>query len=241
MAEVFMFSARQVKAARTGATAVWRPAVTGQAHQLIAEGWSISPVDPAAMVSAMPALRMKPGYVLRAYQYRADRDGNGVVWALPTGARFPKPGKGQDEPPRPPRTLDNVMQAIDGDGTPLSYLSASLLAREFSDFGAFGHGVQWGKCVVLDSDPWLPFATKASSVTAGPSGTKQDWQWLDELPADWRPTVGFDEDGVMVVLYAYSGLGSQRILRIVDTYQRGEYTPDCEEKNVGIGPAGFKL
>ena len=33
------------------------------------------------------------------------------------------------------------MQAIEGDGSPWSYLSASILSREAEEFGAMWHGV----------------------------------------------------------------------------------------------------
>jgi hypothetical protein len=36
------------------------------------------------------------------------------------------------------------MDAIPGDGTPESYMEASLLMRELGEFGALWHGRSWG-------------------------------------------------------------------------------------------------
>jgi len=43
-------------------------------------------------------------------------------------------------PPRPHGALDDFMDAIEGDGSAWSYLSASLFAREAAELGALWHG-----------------------------------------------------------------------------------------------------
>ena len=50
------------------------------------------------------------------------------------------------------------MLAIEGDDTPWSYLSASLLGRQFKAFGAMWHGESWGTHEILGENP----------VTSGP-------------------------------------------------------------------------
>jgi len=78
------------------------------------------------LLGVFKSLRMKSGFVLRAYQYRSGGNGNGVIWAMPIDAPFLQPSKvpklmnGYLEPPKPPEALDGVMEAIDGDGTPWS-------------------------------------------------------------------------------------------------------------------------
>ena len=43
------------------------------------------------LLAAFDALQIKSGYVLRAYQYRAEGNANGVVWAMPIDADWPPP------------------------------------------------------------------------------------------------------------------------------------------------------
>ncbi|MBA2312610.1 MAG: hypothetical protein H0V97_07405 [Actinobacteria bacterium] len=54
------------------------------------EGWFKSPGNPEVVVDATEVLRVKPGFRLVAYQYRAGGNGNAVVWALPIDAPFPE-------------------------------------------------------------------------------------------------------------------------------------------------------
>ena len=101
------------------------------------------------LLGVFTALRVKPGFVLRAYQFRSGGNGNGVVWAMPTDALLPEPSECPRltdqflEPPKPPLALDDLMDAIEGDGTPWSYLSSSLFAREAQEVGAMWHGCHW--------------------------------------------------------------------------------------------------
>ena len=55
------------------------------------EGWSKSPADPAKVLAVFNSLRLKKGYVLRAYQFRDRGNGNAFVWAMPEDAPFPSP------------------------------------------------------------------------------------------------------------------------------------------------------
>lgn len=47
------------------------------------EGWSFSPVDPQKTLAVFNNLKLKEGFVLRAYQFREGDNGNGIVWAMP--------------------------------------------------------------------------------------------------------------------------------------------------------------
>jgi hypothetical protein len=72
------FPAKDVQALLESARQVACPAEEG------APGWSVSSVDPMRLVAVFaPALRVRDGYTLCAYQFR-DRsgNGNGVVYAL---------------------------------------------------------------------------------------------------------------------------------------------------------------
>ena len=56
------------------------------------------------------------------------------------------------DPPKPPGAVP-LMQAIEGDGSPWSYLSASILRREAAEFGARWHGCVWSGQTILSKPP----------------------------------------------------------------------------------------
>mgnify|MGYP005843512997 CR=1 FL=1 len=189
-------------------------------------GWSKSEVDPAALLAAFPALRLREGFALRAYRFRKGEHGNGVVWALPSDLPFPEPAdcpKVEDLPLRPPRPAGALhpMAAVAGDGSALAYLSASLLARELAEWGALGRGRQWRTHALIGAEP---------------AGT---WQWLKAKPADWRPQVRGAEGLVTVTFYTRSDLGREAIHRHLDTYAPGSYVPSAREQRIAQGGAGY--
>lgn len=127
----------------------------------VVEGWSKCTADPMRLLAAFKSLRVREGYVLRAYQYFTGGNGNSVVCALPVAADFPEPDNCRGEradlfdPPRPLLALERMMQGIDGDGTPRSYLSASIFLRELTELGALWHGCDWSTRSIVGTDPTL--------------------------------------------------------------------------------------
>jgi hypothetical protein len=91
-------------------------------------GWSKSEIDPMRVLNAFSSLHIKKDFVLRAYQYVSNGNGNGVVWAMPKDSLFPEPDECQKlentflECPRPPEALDDIMEVIEGDGSENSYI-----------------------------------------------------------------------------------------------------------------------
>lgn len=212
-------------------------------EEMCPEGWSKSPLDPAKLVALFTSLRVKPGFVLRAYQFRTGGNGNGVVWALPVEADFPDPDhclRQSDrllEPPKPLAALDDVMDVIEGDGTPWSYLSASLLKRELDEFGAMWHGCNWDDYEILGGDPWTP--RKKTYSTESPSTPADQWKWMEPMPQDWRPRVQMDERIVTVTFFTYTGLEQEQITRHTDTFKGGSYKLETDEAVVGTGQGGY--
>jgi hypothetical protein len=96
------------------------------------EGWSSLSDVPRSLLNVFPRLRLKSGFTLRAYMFRESDNGNGFVYAVPTDA----PVRGPEDcardtqhflhPPSAPEALPDVMDAIEGDGSPQSYLHASI-------------------------------------------------------------------------------------------------------------------
>ncbi|MEQ8174547.1 MAG: hypothetical protein ABRQ26_05685 [Syntrophomonadaceae bacterium] len=127
----------------------------------VPQGWSKSTLDPNCLIAYFPELKSKPDYKLVSYQFMEGSNGNGFVWAVPDDAVFPEPDHCETvdgisflrflKVPKPPGALDNVMACIEGDGSPSSYLSASLFGREVKEFGAAWHGLRWDTHTILFS------------------------------------------------------------------------------------------
>ena len=121
-------------------------------------GWIASACNPNDLVGVFDTLWLKVGFALHAYEYREGSNGNGIIWAVPADAPLVAP----DEcarlvdtwlaPPRPPGAVP-LMQAMEGDGSPWSYLSASALCREAAEFGAIWHGCVWSDQTILSKPP----------------------------------------------------------------------------------------
>ena len=207
-------------------------------------GWSKSPVDPMDLVKVFEPLGIKPGYILRAYQFVEGNNGNGFVWAMPVDAEFPDP---EDcprlegmflEPPKPPAALDNVMDSIEGDGSPWSYMCASILMRELTEFGAMWHGCNWNTHRVLDKPPWND-GKEPDSIIETASPTTEPWEWIDDQPGDWKPFVEKKRKAIETVFLTYSGLGQEAIYRHVDRYPAGEHRPKVSTEVIARGGGGF--
>jgi hypothetical protein len=211
-------------------------------HTPAPDGWSISPVDPLQLLAAFETLRIRPGFALRAYVYREGLDGNGVVYAMPIDEAQPLPEDCPSldvflSPPRPAAALDNVMQAIDGDGSPFSYMSASLLAREMGEFGASWHGISWGVAKIVDRPP--PELRKQVMVETSESDWTNEWRWCTPPPRHWRPQVTQTADGVAVSFCVLNIVGSSEIIRITDTYNDLQYTFTTTEESIASGGGGI--
>ena len=237
MAGSYAFDGRAIRQLRKEVTAWWKSRLTAELPQ----GWSKSYLDPTPLIDFFEPLRIKEGYVLRAYLYRNCLSAKGVVYALPECAEFPDPGLcPPNSPPRPPEALDNFMSAIEGDGSPWSYLAASILARELEEFGSEGDGVAWTMNLVLDDDPWMSTNgtsewPKRRSFTARNSS----WAWRMPRPLNWQPDVFVNETVVRVRFYSYSGLGQQRIISTEDHFRKGEYVFERVEEPLARGPVGM--
>lgn len=209
------------------------------------EGWSKSIVDPMVVLAVCKPLYIKEGFVLRAYQYREDGNGNGFVWAMPLDAEFPEPQECPRlqgvflEPPKPPAALDDFMDAIDGDRSPWSYMCASILAYELAEFGVMWHGCHWDTHTVLGANPWNTVKGEVESDTGRPTGPVSKWTWMERPPRGWSPRVSEDEYGTVVTFFTFSGLGQEAIYRHTDTYKPGSYRLETERKQIATGPGGY--
>jgi len=204
------------------------------------DGWSRSTSDPMKLLRVFKSLQMKPGFVLRAYQYSEGGNGNGFIWAMPESAPFPYPeecSRLKDvflQPPKPPQALDQLMDAIDGDGSPWSYLSASLFDREAAEFGAMWHGCEWSEHDIIGADPW-----QSDFNPWGVFDSLDEWTWNESKPETWEPSFVETDDSLSVSFLTFSGLGTTAIYRHTNTFKSGSYAFNAERATVAEGPGGF--
>lgn len=187
-------------------------------------GWRRCPFALDPLVAAYPGLHLAPGQTLRAYLYESGGNGNGIVWAMGQEADFPEPSACRTlskrflEPPRPKGAVE-PMRAVAGDGTPRSYLAASLLMRELWEFGALWHGVSWGCHEPVEE-----------------ARLEGEWEWHEPRPADWRPIVTMAADRVEVSFYTTSPLGQLGLYLHTDTYRPdGGYLPESRTARIASG------
>ncbi|HYW32560.1 MAG TPA: hypothetical protein VE869_13765 [Gemmatimonas sp.] len=191
------------------------------------------------ILAVVITLRIKQGFTLRAYGFSAGGDGNGVIWAMPSGLSLPPPDQCPRveeaflSPPKPADALDNVMQAIEGDGSPFAYLSASILTRELGEFGAKWHGISWGRKRIIDRKP----------LHRGPARAPRDagsrWKWLEPVPRQWRPQTEQTGDGVAVRFYVYDDIGMERLIEVTDSFIPGSYAFATASKEIAVGGSGI--
>jgi hypothetical protein len=199
--------------------------------------------EPMDLLTAFPALRLKTGLTLRAYLHGGGIGGRGTVWALPDTHPFPDRGSLFDlkEPfPSPPEALDDVMDAIEGDGSAWAYLSASLLARELAEYGAWWHGSSWDTHRILGRDPWV---TPPSSTDETPSHDfnllrREAWCLRDSPPQEWAPVV-WEESFIHVIFHTYSGYRRSAIYRHWDVFRPRAYRFESDVQVLADGPGGY--
>lgn len=196
------------------------------------------------LLRVFETLWLKPGFGLHAYAYRGGIGGNGGIWAVPADS-LPVASDGSTKLEgewlqRPPGAV-SLMQAIEGDGSPWSYLSASILSREAAEFGAWWHGCDWTDQAIIARIPRHAEDRDAlgdSWVLAGgaPVG---NWKWSAPVPRTWQPTYRDTGATKEVGLHIYNPVGAEHIYRATDTYPAGTYRGTTETTGLCWGKGGF--
>ena len=189
------------------------------------EAWE--EVDPHPFVAAFPPLTVRPGFRLAAFRRSLD---DGLLAALPAAAVVAPPQEClvQGEL-RIPGALADFMGAIVGDGTPWSFLVASVFARTASEFGcADGHRLDFAHHQLIDAAPEL-----------SPSGVP--WLRCARWHEDFRPEVVVDRR-VLVSFHGVTEAGLERLVRFTDLYR-----PDAlqavqrEATTIALGANGWRV
>jgi len=133
------------------------------------------------------------------------------------------------------------MEAIDGDGSAWSYLSASLFAREAQELGAIWHGLSWSDEAILGGDPWEEAPGKGARQTDHdrPSTPRSEWHWEERPPDEWRPQVRAVEGGVEVTFVSYDPVGRESLGLRTDRYGATGYTFTELSRELGYGSGGL--
>ena len=179
------------------------------------EGWVLSTVNPGDVLHKLPGLRLKSKLRLVAFLFKSDMDGQGVIWAVPedfcTTDYLEDSLRGStdaDHPPQPPAAFPNCMEAIEGDRSSASFLTASILQREFLEFGAQGKQVSWAYQRLIED---IPAAIKP--------------YWHDTDHPNLQPKVSpLSDGGATVEFFTCRIKPPIMIIRYVDHYSAENYT-----------------
>lgn len=132
---------------------------------------------------------------------------------------------------KPLGALDDLMDAIEGDQTPWSYLSASIFAREAAEFQPRWHAQIWRDYFILNDNPFNyptgyfdgfdpPLQSNENTCAFGLKNFK-----TKPMPLTWNPAVIFNDKVITVRFYTFKFMGMEEIHCFTDTY----------------GPEGYKF
>jgi hypothetical protein len=162
-----------------------------------------------------------------------DANGNGIIRAIQSMEDEQEGDTITNDdlfvPPLPRGAMDTVMEGIEGDGSPWSYMCASLFAREAEEFGALWHGVSWETHYVVSPD----FSDDAIITL-----DYIDLEWKKK-PSNFTPKVTYVEESVVVTFYTFSGLGISGVYEHVDTYRKGTYVFESINEKIAEGGIGY--
>ncbi len=234
-------------------------------------GWSFLRKDFSFIFTILPSLKFNEGFTIRAYRYVAEnkRSVKLQFWAVPINEWLPQPEEcmvyesKHISYPKPNCVLDNVMHAIDGDGSIDAYLSASLLYRTLDRVRC--HSAEnWGLNVIIDDelmkmadlfDKNLYFQKLRDKNYRDSISREEhflshhltafntdDWKWKSSRNSIlWKPSVEFDGDEVLVSFYTYCGHVKKTILKYTDFYTKGSYRFDSSCEIIAEGGEGYHI
>lgn len=187
--------------------------------------WTISTINPAAALIKLSGLRLKPGLRLVTYLHRRKTGGISMTWAVPeamsTTAQLEialaQVGRDRNQPPQPAEAIA-VMDAFEGDRSPMSFLIASILQRELQELGALGIDSKW-----LHHRP----------IEALPAQAK--WQWRADPPKDLLTKVQVAPNGQAAIEFFTCRVKPPVVIcRHVDQYAAGSYHPKSVDRAIAV-------
>jgi len=187
--------------------------------------WFISSMNPGAALMKLPGLRVKPGFRFVTFLNRVATDGIGVTWAvaeaMSTTAQLERALSPQNKiqtPPRPEGALLDVMEAIEGDRTPLSFVIASLLRREIQELGRLGKYRNWAHHRLIDAVP-----------------NQVKWEWRGKEPQDLAPKVLiYPDHKVAIEFFSCRITAPVAIFQHIDQYPPNQYKAASTDRAIAI-------
>ncbi len=190
--------------------------------------WFISATNPGAIVAKLPGLRIKSGFRMVSYLVRTAEGGSSVTWALPealtTTAQLEDALNAVSDASGNPQPVGALspMEAIEGDRTVPSFITASLLYRELQEFGTQGKNWNWRHHRLIESVP-----------------PQVPWEWRGEMPKDLATKVLVFPDGrAAVEFFSCRIVAPVAIVRHMDQYAANSYQPSCIDRVVAIPKRG---
>jgi len=187
--------------------------------------WFISSMDAGVALSKLPGVLLKPGFRLVTYLHRTAGDGVGITWAVPEArsttaqlARALSQTCDLKHPPKPEAALADMMQVIDGDRSPLSFVIASLLRRELREFGTVGKFCNWAQHRLINAIP--------AQVT---------WDWRVKQPQDLSPKVlVYPDQKVAIEFFTCRITAPVAIFQHIDQYPANQYTAASSDRAIAM-------
>ena len=202
-------------------------------------------LDPTPVLAAFDCLWVKPGWVLCAYVRWGGHGADARVVALPQDHKAPEDELrvpfamltelGDDEPyvsgcwdeevEVPPEARRRFMSVVEGDGTPYSYLCASLAVRHLLDFAAFWH------------DLYEHDFFEHRIVAEWPSELAESYIRFSTPQDLSAPEVEIDGGAVTTRFYTYRPptFVDEEVWRHEDRYEAGSYEPLMRRALVALG------
>ncbi len=187
--------------------------------------WFISTANPGCVLMKLPGLKLKAGVRLVSYLYRLEKDGLSVTWALPEALSTTalleaalKTCREEENSPKPEGRLADLMDAIEGDRSPMSFVIASIVRRELKEFGTLGKSRNWSNHQLIDALP-----------------AQVQWQWRTQASKDLSPKVRLLPEGkAMLEFYTCRTTAPIAIFQHVDQYAAGKYQAKGVDRAVAI-------
>lgn len=186
--------------------------------------WFISAINPGTALLKLPGLKLKDNIRLVTYLYRFQEQGLGVTWAVPehqsTTAILEQALVNSDRGryPHPQGSLEDVMDAVAGDGSPLSFVIATLLRRELRELGTLGQDCNWSKNRLMNSLP-----------------ANVPWKWLINQPADLSPKIRFFPDGrAAIEFFSYRPSQPITVFQHIDQYGVKSYNATSLDRPIAL-------
>ncbi|HEY9738064.1 MAG TPA: hypothetical protein V6D06_17350 [Trichocoleus sp.] len=186
--------------------------------------WYVSTIDPAEALLKLPGLWIRAGIRLVTYLQRRPDGGLGLTWALPELLSTTEQLEAAiavsngTQPPHPQGALANVVEALEGDGSLSSFLTASIFLRELKEFGRFGKQARWSHHRFVDQVP-----------------PQANWQWRTQMPKDFAPKVVTLPDGQVVVeFFSCRVMQPIALFRHVDRYGNNSYQSQTADQVIAV-------